>query len=95
MAARTIAFQHKNDAGTADFTYHLPLFKLDATTAPTTGDDDADGYVAGSLWADRTNDKLYVCTDNATGAAVWVQFAGTGAGGGSSSDNLAFSWMGF
>ena len=82
MAADTISFTLKNDAGSTLFSFNLPLFKLDATTAPVVGDDDVDGYVAGSLWVDRTNDKVYVCTDNATGAAVWVQIAGTGAGGG-------------
>ena len=81
MAADTMQFTLKNDAGSTLFSFNLPLFKLDATTAPVAGDDDVDGYVAGSLWVDRTNDKVYICTDNATGAAVWVQIAGTGAGG--------------
>lgn len=42
-----------------------------ATAAPTTGDDDADGYSAGSLWVDVTNDNAYICLDASTGAAVW------------------------
>ena len=84
MAADTMQFTLKNDAGSTLFSFNLPLFKLDATTAPTSADDGATGgYVAGSLWVDRTNDKVYVCTDNGTTAAVWVQIAGTGAGGGS------------
>lgn len=81
MAADTMAWPMKNDAGTTLFTFNLPLFKLDATTAPTTANDDTQGYVAGSIWVDRTNDKVYICTDNATGAAVWVQIAGAGSGG--------------
>ena len=79
MAADTMQFTLKNDAGSTLFSFNLPLFKLDATTAPVVGDDDADGYVAGSLWADLTNDKAYICTDNGTGAAVWQEI---GAGGG-------------
>src|SRR5262245_47417650 len=78
MAARTIAFQHKNDAGTADITFHLPFNKLDGTTAPTANEDESDGFVAGSIWADRTNNKVYVCKENATGAAVWQEVTNVG-----------------
>jgi len=42
-----------------------------ATTAPTVADDSASGYGVGSVWIDTTNDKVYVCTDAAAGAAVW------------------------
>ena len=79
MAADTIDLVLKDDAGSTLNTFHLPLNKLDATAAPGVGDDDADGYVAGSIWADRTNNKAYICTDNGTGAAVWQEI---GAGGG-------------
>lgn len=46
--------------------------KTNATTAPTVGDDTADGYVVGSLWIDTTADKVYVATDVTLGAAVWL-----------------------
>lgn len=52
------------------------------TTAPSTGDDSADGYVVGSRWIDTTNDKEYVCLDNSAGAAVWTETTGAGGGGG-------------
>jgi len=42
--------------------------------APTVNDDISLGYVVGSLWYDTTattGDYLYVCEDNADGAAVW------------------------
>jgi len=81
MSAEVITFALTTDAGSALHTFALPKNKLDATAAPGTGDDDADGYVAGSLWMDRTNDKGYLCTDNGTGAAVWQQIAGAGSGG--------------
>lgn len=50
------------------------LNKLDATTNPTINDDELDGYVAGSLWVDATNDLLYVCVDPTAGAAIWVSY---------------------
>lgn len=47
------------------------LHKFDATTAPTSGDDSADGYSVGSGWFDINNDRIYECIDAAEGAAVW------------------------
>lgn len=41
------------------------------TAAPGVGDDTADGYQAGSLAVDTTNDRAYVCVDNSAGAAIW------------------------
>lgn len=66
------------DAGGSSKEYLLPLNKLDATTAPGTGDDSGDGYIAGSLWVDVTADKTYQCVDNSLGAAVWKQTGGSG-----------------
>ena len=48
------------------------LNNLNASTAPTTGDDDADGYSVSSEWYDTTADEAYVCLDASTGAAVWI-----------------------
>ena len=57
------------------------LMKLDATAAPTTGDDTGDGYSVGSRWIDVTNDKEYVCLDASSAAAVWTETTGSGGGG--------------
>jgi hypothetical protein len=46
-------------------------YNIAASAAPTVNDDSGDGYVVGSLWIDTTNDKIYRCTDNSSGAAVW------------------------
>jgi hypothetical protein len=53
-----------------------------ATGAPGVGDDSADGYIVGSIWADTTHKTVYVCTDNTVGAAVWVQIVVTAGGPG-------------
>lgn len=52
------------------------LHKLDATAAPTSGDDSADGYSVGSKWVDVTNDNSYLCVDATEAAAVWNQIDG-------------------
>ncbi len=56
--------------------------KNDAAVAPGTGNDTTEGYVPGSLWIDTTADKAYICLDNTTATAVWVEFPGAGGGGG-------------
>lgn len=81
MAATVVQFPLKDDAGTLINTFSLPLHKLDGTAAPAVTDDDAAGYVGGSMWIDRTNDKAYVCVDNTTGAAIWREYPGAGGGG--------------
>lgn len=54
--------------------------KLDGTTAPGSGDDDADGFEAGSRWIDTVAEKEYVCIDASTGTAVWVETTSQGVG---------------
>lgn len=41
------------------------------TADPTVNDDNTAGYFVGSLWANITNDKLFICIDTSTGAAAW------------------------
>jgi hypothetical protein len=60
----------------------LPKNKLDATAAPTTGDDSGDGYSVGSVWINVTADTVYQCADATVGAAVWKQLDGGGGGSG-------------
>ena len=49
---------------------------LDATSAPTVNDDSVDGYSVGSIWADVTADRAYLCLDATATAAVWAWMAG-------------------
>ena len=53
-----------------------------ANTAPTVDNDIDEDYTVGSRWLDVTNDKSYVCLDNADGAAVWIETTGAGNGAG-------------
>lgn len=46
---------------------------LDATTDPGINDDETQGYCEGSHWINATLDKAFICLDNATGAAVWIE----------------------
>lgn len=47
--------------------------KLDGTSAPTTTNDNTEGYSVGSFWIDVTNDEAYRCVDATTNLAVWVK----------------------
>jgi len=47
--------------------------KFDAIVAPTVNNDITEGYVNGSFWYDTVGDKLYMCTNNADGAAAWEE----------------------
>lgn len=61
---------------------NLPQIKhiYSATAAPTSGDDEADGYSIGSLWINVSADTVYICVDNAAGAAVWRQLDAASSG---------------
>lgn len=49
--------------------------------APTTSDDDTEGYTAGSLWASNNSGVgTWVCLDASTGAAVWSHMDRSDAG---------------
>lgn len=52
------------------------LSKFDATAAPGVTNDLDEGYGAGSLWLDATNNNTYICESAANGAAVWHQLNG-------------------
>lgn len=54
--------------------------KIDATTTPLVSNDDTESYSAGSTWIDVTNDKAYICLDNSTGAAVWLDITNQNMG---------------
>ena len=42
-----------------------------ATSAPTVNDDRDSGFIKGTYWWDETGMRMYLCTDDADGAANW------------------------
>lgn len=51
------------------------VHNLSATSDPGVGDDDADGFSAGSLWFRSDTGVVFVCRSAATGAAVWIRLS--------------------
>lgn len=42
-----------------------------SSSDPTVNDDSGDGFTAGSLWLNTSNQTLWMCTDESSGAAKW------------------------
>jgi len=57
---------------------------LEALTNPGVSDDITQGRQVGSVWINRSASphSVYVCTDNSTGAAVWVEISNNNVTGG-------------
>lgn len=58
---------------------HLSNYIFHAPAAPTATDDESDGYVVGTHWIDGSTGDVYILTDAAAGAAVWVILSAGGA----------------
>jgi len=52
-----------------------PFFTLNNTSAPTVSTDNTLGYAQGSIYVDSTHNQVYICSNAATGAAVWTQIS--------------------
>jgi len=50
-----------------------------ATTDPSVGDDNVDGYAIGSWWLNITDQRLFHCENVSTGAAIWLPVYGHAA----------------
>lgn len=89
MAADVLTFPlYDTDDSLLD-TFLLPKNKLDATTDPGLSNDNTEGYAPGSIWANRTGDKVFVCADNDTSSAVWKEV--TGSAGATSGSSLSYA----
>jgi len=56
----------------------VPLKNNQTTTDPTVSNDTTEDYVVGSQWTNTTDDSVWICVNNSTGAAVWLPLAGAG-----------------
>lgn len=77
-AARYFVGAHNYEG--AQFLYRLPMHNIAGTGAPTASNDASANYAPGSIWVDRTNDVVYVCVDNTSGAAVWERMGDVDGG---------------
>lgn len=61
--------------GTQTILYGEPgsVNNVSAAVAPVVGNDNTQGYGAGSLWLDTTGHRIFFAESVATGAAVWTQ----------------------
>ena len=64
--------------------------KLDATAAPTAGDDINDGYNVGSVWINVSLNKGYICTQSTAGIAIWKEIGAGGSDTTIANANLTF-----
>lgn len=53
---------------------------FNATTNPSSSDGALSGYLVGSRWINVTAGKEFVCVNNTTGSASWVETTSTGSG---------------
>lgn len=57
--------------GTGEGLY--PQSQFDAARVPTANDDSGQGFLPGSMWVFHAERRLYFCTSNTPGAAVWTE----------------------
>lgn len=58
---------------TAADVYAVRKHNVAAVVDPDENDDDAAGYVVGSLWVNVTLARVFRCVDDSTGAAAWAR----------------------
>jgi hypothetical protein len=61
---------------------------LAATVAPTVSNDTSEGFSPGSRWIDVVGEKVYICVDESSGAAVWKEVSNLAASGGGGGKEL-------
>lgn len=72
ITAAGLALADDADAKSQRATLSVPRVNVSASAAPAITDDVDLGFVAGDLWLRVSTAKLYVCSDNTDGAAVWT-----------------------
>lgn len=48
-------------------------FTASPAASPGVNDDDTAGYAPGSIWVRLDTDEAFICVDDTTGAAIWVE----------------------
>lgn len=66
-----------NMASVINAANNIPKANRTATTNPTVSDDNTQGYSAASIWVNTSTNAVFMCTNAATGAAVWVSVLGS------------------
>ena len=82
MANVNYQIKELNDnGGTIEVNNSTVAVKMNNTAIapPVVTSDYNQGYSVGSLWIDSTNNKAYVCEDNTSGSATWLDLTGGGA----------------
>ena len=76
MAAQAALF----NAALAQLDEAIGLHNRTATTNPTVSNDSSQGYAAGrSVWLNTVSNTVFMCVDDAVGAAQWVETASSAA----------------
>ncbi len=70
--------QDQNNRGLRYDVDRVARREVEFTVAPTVINDERDGYDIGATWVDTTTNLVYICVDNAVGAAIW-QLVNTGS----------------
>lgn len=72
ITAAGLALTDDATAAAQRVTLSVPKIEVSASTAPAVTDDIDLGFIPGDLWLRVSTAKLYVCSDNTDGAAVWT-----------------------
>ena len=70
-------FRKIDDGATTNVGETAAKNNLSATVDPVVGDDNTLGYEPGAHLFNVTLDKVFICTDASTGAAVWKEVSST------------------
>jgi hypothetical protein len=77
----------------------MPIFPDDLTwqvhqfhgeQAPTTTDDETQGFSCNSFWCDAVNNKFYICISAQESAALWKEITVESVGSGGSLDDVVY-----
>lgn len=82
-AGKPIVLVHRYDGESSYFHFGFPFYDtvpkvIKEDHAPGEDDDVLDAVMVGDVWVNESDNTVYICADNSSGAAVWVQASGSG-----------------